>query len=69
MGRQNCHGVSEEKLARVLNLDFRTIRNKRYLLEGICPEAVELLRDKTVPEPVFRVLKKMKAPGRLQLSC
>ena len=58
-------GVSEEKLARALNLDFRTIRNKRYLLEGICPEAVELLKDKAVPEPVFRVLKKMKAPRQI----
>lgn len=58
-------GVSEEKLARVLNLDFRTIRNKRYLLEGICPEAVELLKDKAVPEPVFRALKKMKAPRQV----
>lgn len=58
-------GVSEEKLAKVLNLDFRTIRNKRYLLEGICPEAVDLLKDKTVPEPVFRVLKKMKAPRQI----
>lgn len=62
-------GVSEEKLARALNLVFRTIRNKRYLLEGICPEAVDLLKDKAVPEPVFRVLKKMKAPGKLPPPC
>jgi ParB-like chromosome segregation protein Spo0J len=58
-------GVSEEKLARALNLDISTIRNKRYLLDGICPEAVELLKDKTVPEPVFRVLRKMKAPRQV----
>jgi ParB-like chromosome segregation protein Spo0J len=58
-------GVSEEKLARALNLDFRTIRNKRYLLEGICPEAIDLLKDKAVPEPVFRVLKKMKPPRQI----
>jgi ParB-like chromosome segregation protein Spo0J len=61
-------GVSEEKLARALNLDFRTIRNKRYLLEGICPEAVDLLKDKTVPEPVFRALKKMKAPRQITVA-
>lgn len=58
-------GVSEEKLARALNLDISTIRNKKYLLEGICPEAVDLLKDKSVPEPVFRVLKKMKAPRQI----
>ena len=61
-------GVSEEKLARALNLDFRTIRNKRYLLEGICPEAVDLLKDKAVPEPVFRALKKMKAPRQITVA-
>jgi len=61
-------GVSEEKLARVLNLDIGTIRNKRNLLEGICPEAVELLKDKVVPEPVFRVLRKMKAPRQINAA-
>lgn len=58
-------GVSEEKLASALNLDIRTIRNKRSLLEGICSEAVDLLKDKAVPEPVFRALKKMKAPRQI----
>lgn len=61
-------GVSEEKLARVLNLDIGTIRNKKNLLEGICPEAVELLKDKAVPEPVFRVLRKMKAPRQINAA-
>jgi ParB-like chromosome segregation protein Spo0J len=58
-------GVSEEKLARALNLDIGTIRNKKNLLEGICPEAVELLKDKAVPEPVFKVLRKMLAPRQI----
>ena len=58
-------GVSEEKLARALNLDIGTIRNKRNLLEGICPEAVDLLKDKAVPEPVFKVLRKMQAPRQI----
>lgn len=61
-------GVSEEKLARALNIDISTIRNKKCLLEGICPEAVELLKDKSVPEPVFRVLKKMKAPRQINAA-
>ena len=58
-------GVSEEKLARALNLDIGTIRNKKNLLEGICPEAVDLLKDKVVPEPVFKVLRKMLAPRQI----
>ena len=61
-------GVSEEKLARALNLDISTIRNKKNLLEGICPQAIELLKDKAVPEPVFRVLRKMKAPRQINAA-
>jgi ParB-like chromosome segregation protein Spo0J len=61
-------GVSEEKLASALNLEIKTIKNKRYLLEGICSEAVDLLKDKTVTEQVFRVLKKMKAPRQITVA-
>lgn len=61
-------GVSEEKIANALNVDIRTIRNKRYLLEGICEQAIELLKDKPVPEPVFRALKKMKAPRQIVVA-
>jgi ParB-like chromosome segregation protein Spo0J len=61
-------GVSEEKLARALNLEIKTIKNKRYLLEGICSEAIDLLKDKAVTEQVFRVLKKMKAPRQITVA-
>ncbi len=61
-------GVSEEKLARALNLDTRTIRYKRQMLDGICPEAVELLKEKNVPEHVFRALRKMKAPRQVTVA-
>jgi ParB-like chromosome segregation protein Spo0J len=61
-------GVSEEKLARALNLEIKTIKNKRYLLDGICSEVVDLLKDKTVTEQVFRVLKKMKAPRQITVA-
>lgn len=61
-------GVSEEKLASALNLDISTIKNKRNLLDGICPEAADLLKDKAVSEPVFRVLRKMKAPRQITVA-
>lgn len=61
-------GVSEEKLASALNLDVRTIRNKRKILDGICPEVVELLKDKDVSEHVFRTLRKMKAPRQVAVA-
>lgn len=53
-------GVSEERLARALNVNIASIRTKRNLLTGICPEAVDLLRDKHVPINVFTELRKMK---------
>lgn len=46
-------GVSEEKIARALNLNVANIVRKRNLLDGICPEAVELLKDKMVASNVF----------------
>ena len=53
-------GVSEERLARALNVNIANIRAKRNLLTGICPEAVDLLRDKHVPLNAFTELRKMK---------
>lgn len=61
-------GVSEEKLARALNLDIQTIRYKRKMLDGICAEVIEILKDKNVPEHVFRALRKMKAPRQVTVA-
>jgi RepB plasmid partitioning protein/ParB-like nuclease family protein len=52
--------VSEEKIARALNLDIRNIVRKQNLLKGICPEVVENLRDKMVAVGVFSILRQMK---------
>jgi len=56
-------GVSEERLARALNVNVDAIKRKRRLLDGICAEAAELLKDKHVPINAFAELKKM-APLR-----
>lgn len=53
-------GVSEERLARALNVDIAMIRKKRNLLVGICPEAADLLRDKHVPLNAFVELRRLK---------
>jgi len=54
-------GVSEERLARTLNVNIASIRQKRNLLVGICDEVAELLRDKHVPLNSFIQLRKLKA--------
>jgi hypothetical protein len=56
-------GVPEERIARSLNVNVAEIRRKRRLLDGICSEAAELLKDKHVPINTFTELKKM-APMR-----
>ncbi|WP_027182006.1 plasmid partitioning protein RepB C-terminal domain-containing protein [Oleidesulfovibrio alaskensis] len=53
-------GVSETKLAAALNIDVKSLRGKKGMLDGVCQEAVDLLKDKIMSECVFRVLKKMK---------
>lgn len=52
-------GVPEERIARVLNVNVSHVRLKRRLLDGICAEAIELLKDKHVPISTFAELRKM----------
>lgn len=52
-------GVSEEKIAAALDLNPRSIHRKVKLLDGICPEAVAILKDKACTAAVFTTLRKM----------
>jgi ParB-like chromosome segregation protein Spo0J len=61
-------GVSEEKLAKALNLDIKGIKRRRVMLVGICPEAVELLKDKSVNSRTFEVLRKMKPMRQIEAA-
>ena len=61
-------GVSEEKLAKALNLDVKLIKRRRTLLDGICPEVVELLKDKSVNPVTFDVLRKMRPMRQIEAS-
>jgi ParB-like chromosome segregation protein Spo0J len=56
-------GVSEERIAKALNVNVGSIRRKRNLLEGICPEAAEVLKDKHISINSLWELKKL-APLR-----
>ncbi len=61
-------GVSEQKLAKALNVDVSLIWRRRTLLDGICPEVVELLKDKSVNPTTFEVLRKMKPPRQIEAA-
>lgn len=60
-------GVTPEKLAKALDVDISHIIKKLNLLDGICPEAAELLRDQTFSPNLGAVLRKLK-PTR-QVEC
>ena len=53
-------GVPEERLAKALNVNISSIRHKKALLDGICPEAAELMKDKHVPINTISHLKQLK---------
>lgn len=61
-------GVSEERMAKALSLDVRTIRKKRDLLEGICAEAVELLRNRTIRPGAIRELRRATPMRQLDMA-
>lgn len=61
-------GVSEDRLARALNVNISHIRAKRNLLAGICPEAAELLKDKHVPINVFTELRFLKPVRQVEAA-
>lgn len=53
-------GVPEERLAKALNINIATLKEKTRLLDGISSEVAELLKDKQVAVTGFRLLRKMK---------
>lgn len=61
-------GVSEERLARALNVNISSIRNKRRLLDGICEEVVKLLQDRMVPINTFSELKKLRTMRQIEAA-
>ena len=61
-------GVSEERIAKVLNVDVASIRHKRDLLDGICKEATEILKNKFVSPNVFGLIKKMKPMRQIEVA-
>lgn len=59
-------GVPEEKIARALNMDVKSIISKQKLLNGICQEVADTLKDKVVAIGMFPILRKMKHFRQIQ---
>jgi ParB-like chromosome segregation protein Spo0J len=59
---------SEAAIAKALAVNVRTIRKKRDLLDGICTEAIELLKDRRISLSAFIALKKMKPIRQVEVA-
>jgi hypothetical protein len=60
--------VPKDKIARALDINVRSIARKVQLLNGICEEAVGLLKDKMCPLAVFDVLRKMNSLRQIEAA-
>ncbi|MCZ2134317.1 MAG: ParB N-terminal domain-containing protein [Burkholderiales bacterium] len=60
-------GMKPERLAKALNVDVSLIHKKVSLLDGICPEVIEMLKDQHFSAGLGSVLRRMK-PTR-QVEC
>jgi hypothetical protein len=61
-------GVSEAKLASALDVKIDVIRRRKTMLDGICPEVVEILKDKSVNPHTFEILRKMKPMRQIEAA-
>jgi hypothetical protein len=69
-------GVPPARIARALRIEPAGLRKKIRLLDGICSETAELLKDKHVPINSFHVLRRMLpyrqievAENMVQMNC
>jgi ParB-like chromosome segregation protein Spo0J len=63
-----ARGASEQRIADALDLDVAAIKRRRNMLDGICPEVVELLKSRTVNVGVFSSLKRMKPLRQIEAT-
>ena len=61
-------GVPIARIAQVLNIEPESINKKKNLLEGICPETLDLLKDKMVPTKTFPLLRRMKPVRQIEVA-
>lgn len=61
-------GVPKEDIAKALNVNVSRIVSKKNLLRGLCPEAVERLKDKRISESALQELKKVQAIRQIEIA-
>lgn len=61
-------GVAPTVIAEALGLDVASIHRKFRLLDGICPEAAEILKDTICPMNAFDVLRRMSPTRQIEAA-
>lgn len=56
-------GVPEDQIAEALGMEITSVRRRQRMLDGICSDAVDILKDTDCPMSVFDTLRQM-APLR-----
>jgi hypothetical protein len=62
------NGVSEERIAKSLNVDVASIRRRWKLPDGICAEAAELLKEKHIALNTFSELRRLGPIGQIDAA-
>lgn len=62
------NGVAERRIAETLDVDVAAIRRKRDLLNGICAEAVEMLKEKDISEGALREFRKVRPLRQIEMA-
>ncbi|WP_438480829.1 plasmid partitioning protein RepB C-terminal domain-containing protein [Oleiharenicola lentus] len=62
------HGVTEEQISRALSINIGKVRASLNLLEGIEPEAVELLKEKPITASALRLFRKAKPTRQIDMA-
>ncbi len=61
-------GVSEKQIAEALDLDVKKIIQGKNLLDGLHPEAVQILKEKPITERALRIMKQVKALRQIEMA-
>lgn len=61
-------GVTEDAIAKALDIDVKAVASQKRLLDGIHPEAVQLLKDKAITARALGVLKNVKALRQIEMA-
>lgn len=60
--------VPKEKIAKAFDINVRSLVRKASLIDGICEDAVGLLKDKICPMALFDVLRKMNPIRQIEAA-